>query len=68
VIRASARERLWHLVADWEIAVRDAAADLQAAQARYDEAVACHATAVGDLGSSEHDDAERNQSFQSTSA
>jgi hypothetical protein len=46
---ASDRERLWHRVVDWEIEVKDSAADLRAAQARHDEAVARYAATLSEL-------------------
>lgn len=46
---ANDRARLWNVLVDWEIEVKDAAADLRAGQARCDEAVSCHAKALADL-------------------
>ena len=46
---ANDRARFWNVLVDWEIEVKDAAADLRAGQARYDEAISCHAKAREEL-------------------
>ena len=39
-------ERLWHALVDWEIAAKDAVADLRDAQQRVAEASAAHLSAL----------------------